>query len=227
MAEGVIRLQDIWKTYRPSNVEVHALKGVSLTVGKGEYISIMGPSGSGKTTLLNIIGCLDRPTGGQYFLDDREVSDLSDDELSITRSRKIGFVFQSYNLVSQLTVLENIGLPLFYQAADENAMMVKAREFANLVGLDGRHDHRPSELSGGQQQRVAIARALINDSLLILADEPTGNLDSVTGMEILELLRGLNRKGKTLIVVTHDNKIAEHSHRIIKMLDGVIIANET
>jgi len=204
-------------------VEIPALKEISLSVKEGEHISIMGPSGSGKTTFLNILGCLDKPTSGKYFLDNIEVSSLMDDELSEIRNKKVGFVFQTYNLIPQLTVLENIGLPLFYSGFDEATVREKSLQLAEIVGLKDRINHRPSELSGGQQQRVAIARALANDPVIILADEPTGNLDSKTGEEIMELLVSLNKKGRTLIVVTHDSKIAGYGKRIIQMLDGRII----
>ncbi|HNQ35479.1 MAG TPA: ABC transporter ATP-binding protein [bacterium] len=223
MAAEVIRLDGISKIYRIADVEVAALKNLSLTVREGEHISIVGPSGSGKTTLLNLLGCLDRPSSGNYFLDGQEISKLDDDALSHIRSQKLGFVFQSYNLIPQLTVLENIGLPLFYQYADESAIQAKALELARIVGLGNRLYHRPFELSGGQQQRVAIARALINDSVIVLADEPTGNLDSSTGREVMDLLLDLNHKGTTLLLITHDPKVAAFGQRTIHMLDGEIV----
>ncbi len=203
-------------------MDIPVLRGVSCEIKKGEHVAIMGPSGSGKTTMLNIIGCLDRITGGRYFLEDRDISTLDDDALSEIRSKKIGFIFQSYNLIPQLTVLENIEMPLFYQQVDEAKTREKAIELARMVGLGERIKHRPSELSGGQQQRVAIARALMNDPVLILADEPTGNLDSVSGREIMKLLCQLNEQGTTLILVTHDPNVAKYSRRILKMLDGKI-----
>ena len=223
MNQKIVSLQGVQKTYSLGDIHVDALKEIDMDIELGEHVSIMGPSGSGKTTLLNILGCLDKPTQGSYYIDGREVSLLSDDELSEVRSRKIGFVFQSYNLIAQLTVLENIGMALFYQNMDERTIRTKAFEFAKRVGLEDRVFHRPSELSGGQQQRVAIARALVNESVLLLADEPTGNLDSVTGEEIMSLLIDLNRHGKTIIVVTHDLKVAEQAGRIVHMLDGKIV----
>ncbi|WP_406701149.1 ABC transporter ATP-binding protein [Singulisphaera sp. Ch08] len=206
-------------------VTVHALKGVSVDFHQGEYIAIMGASGSGKSTMLNLLGCLDRPTSGQYILGDKDVAQLSDDELSEVRSRYIGFIFQSYNLIQQYTVTENIQLPLTYQGSGEITEEVERRtqELARMVGLHERLDHRPNQLSGGQQQRVAIARSLINDPYIILADEATGNLDTKTSHEIMEMLGKLNDGGKTIIMVTHEDDIAEHAKRIIRMRDGQII----
>ena len=206
-------------------VIVHALRGVSLDFMQGEYVAIMGASGSGKSTLLNLLGCLDRPSSGRYFLGEQEVGRLNDDELSEIRSRYIGFIFQSYNLIQQYTVLENILLPLTYQGSGEvsDEDNERAMELARLVGLDTRLDHRPNQLSGGQQQRVAIARSLINDPYIILADEATGNLDSATSEEIMAMLENLNNAGKTIIMVTHEDDIAEHARRIIRMRDGVVI----
>src|SRR3954466_5487861 len=206
-------------------ITVHALKGVSVDFHQGEYVAIMGQSGSGKSTMLNLLGCLDRPTSGGYFLGGRDVAKLNDDELSEVRSRYIGFIFQSYNLIQQYTVTENIQLPLTYQGSGEITEEVHRRteELARLVGLHDRLDHRPSQLSGGQQQRVAIARSLINDPYIILADEATGNLDTKTSHEIMEMLGKLNDGGKTIIMVTHEDDIAEHAKRIIRMRDGVII----
>ncbi|HOV21496.1 MAG TPA: ABC transporter ATP-binding protein [Candidatus Ratteibacteria bacterium] len=220
---NVIELLNIKKIYKMGTIELEVLRGISLSVKKGEHISIMGPSGSGKTTLLNILGCLDKPTYGQYFFQDKDISKLDDNSLSEIRSKYIGFIFQQFNLIPQLNVIENISLPLFYQGIDENLMMEKAKDFADMVGLSDRLYHRPSELSGGQQQRVAIARALANDPLIILADEPTGNLDTTTGKEIMKLLCRLNEEGKTLLVITHDINIANYSKRIIKLLDGRIV----
>jgi putative ABC transport system ATP-binding protein len=232
----IVRLVDLRKQYlmghapgrggRPdTRVVVHALKGVSVDFHRGEYVAIMGASGSGKSTLLNLLGCLDRPTGGAYFLGDQDVSALDDDALSEVRSRSIGFIFQSYNLIQQYTVYENIQLPLTYQGtgqltADDHR---RTRELARMVGLEQRLDHRPSQLSGGQQQRVAIARSLINDPFIILADEATGNLDTATSEEIMAMLGRLNDAGKTIIMVTHENDIAAHAKRIIHMRDGQII----
>ncbi|WP_435022350.1 ABC transporter ATP-binding protein [Tundrisphaera sp. TA3] len=206
-------------------ITVHALKGVSVDFHQGEYVAIMGTSGSGKSTMLNLLGCLDRPTSGQYFLGDRDVAQLDDDELSEVRSRYIGFIFQSYNLIQQYTVVENIQLPLTYQGSGEITPEQQARteELARMVGLAERLDHRPNQLSGGQQQRVAIARSLINDPFIILADEATGNLDSATSDEIMAMLGRLNEAGKTIIMVTHEEDIAEHAKRIIRMRDGQIV----
>jgi putative ABC transport system ATP-binding protein len=207
-----------------TTVTVHALRGVSVDFYPGEYIAIMGASGSGKSTMLNLLGCLDRPTSGEYFLGGRDIAQLDDDELSEIRSRYLGFIFQSYNLIQQYTVLENIQLPLTYQGNGEISAEAEERaaEVAGLVGLGDRLDHRPSQLSGGQQQRVAIARSLINDPYVILADEATGNLDTKTSHEIMETLGRLNDGGKTIIMVTHEDDIAEHAKRIIRMRDGVI-----
>jgi putative ABC transport system ATP-binding protein len=208
-----------------TTVTVHALQGVSVDIHPGEYIAIMGASGSGKSTMLNLLGCLDRPTSGQYLLGGRDVSRLDDDELSEVRSRYLGFIFQSYNLIAQYTVMENIQLPLTYQGSGELGKEANERaiQLAKRVGLGDRIDHRPTQLSGGQQQRVAIARSLINDPYIILADEPTGNLDTTTSQEIMEMLVKLNDAGKTIIMVTHEADIADHAKRVIRMQDGVII----
>jgi len=204
------------------SVTVEALRGVTFDIQPGDYISIMGPSGCGKSTMLNLLGCLDRPSSGQYFLGDEDVSQMNDDALSSVRGARLGFVFQSYNLIQQLTVVENIEIPLYYQDRPENESREQARKLAARVGLEHRLDHKPFELSGGQQQRVAIARALVNDPLVILADEPTGNLDSKSGKEILALFDELHQQGKTLILVTHDSKVAERSYRAIRLCDGQI-----
>ena len=242
-SKPIVKLVDVVKTYvmghagggggllhrrraqAVGTVTVHALRGVSVEFYPGEYVAIMGASGSGKSTMLNLLGCLDRPTSGEYYLGGRDVSDLDDDELSEIRSRYLGFIFQSYNLIQQYTVLENIQLPLTYQGTGEIGAEAEERsvEVANLVGLGDRLDHRPSQLSGGQQQRVAIARSLINDPYIILADEATGNLDTQTSHEIMEMLAKLNDGGKTLILVTHEDDIAAHAKRIIRMRDGLII----
>jgi putative ABC transport system ATP-binding protein len=234
----IVKLVDVKKTYvmghAPSKngrrrgvetVTVHALRGVSLEFQQGEYVAIMGASGSGKSTMLNLLGCLDRPTTGQYHLGDRDVARLSDDQLSDVRSRYIGFIFQSYNLIQQYTVLENIQLPLTYQGSGELSEDDQRRtlELSRMVGLADRLDHRPNQLSGGQQQRVAIARSLSNDPYIILADEPTGNLDTATSHEIMEMLGRLNDAGKTIIMVTHEEDIAAHAKRVIKMRDGLVI----
>jgi len=221
----IIRMESVSKVYDLGAVKVEALRDVTFSVEEGDHVAIMGPSGSGKTTLLNLLGCLDRVTSGHYYIEDTEVSTLSDDALSEIRGKRLGFIFQAYNLIPQLTVVENIGIPLFYQGVSEKIIQEKSIEMARLVGLGSRLHHRPAQLSGGQQQRVAIARALVNNPALILADEPTGNLDSVTGEEIMHLLCDLNRQGKTLIIVTHDAKVAEYSRRILRMLDARLYEN--
>ena len=203
-------------------VTVEALRGVSFGIETGEYISIMGPSGCGKSTLLNLLGCLDRPTTGRYLLGVQDVSQMPDDELSAVRGERLGFVFQSYNLIQQLTVVENIEIPLYYQGRPEDESRELARKYAARVGLEERLEHKPFELSGGQQQRVAIARALVNDPLVILADEPTGNLDSTSGSDILNLFDELNQQGKTIIMVTHDTSISKRTRRAIRLRDGEI-----
>jgi len=218
----VVKIEKMCKTYMMGKTHLQALRDVDLAVSQGQYLAIMGPSGSGKSTLLNLLGCLDRPSSGRYFLGGSDVSRMNDTELSQIRGKRIGFIFQSYNLIAQLNVLENIELPMFYQgvsAADSNR---RARELADIVGLGDRIKHRPAELSGGQQQRVAIARALANDPVILLADEPTGNLDSASGAEILAILDGLQARNKTLIVVTHDEGIASRAQRTIHLLDGRI-----
>lgn len=220
----ILKLEEITKTYLLGQIQIPVLKNISIAIEEGMHISLMGPSGSGKTTLLNILGCLDRPTSGKYYIDGTEVSSLSDDELSEIRSTKIGFIFQSYNLIPHLTVIENIGLPLFYQGIDEQIITKNALEMAEIVGLSDRIQHKPTELSGGQQQRVAIARALINKPSFILADEPTGNLDTKTGKEIMGLLKTLNEQQRTtLLIVTHDNSIADYGKATINILDGEIV----
>ena len=219
---SIVRLENIRKTYQIGLVAVEALQGLSLTIQAGEYVSIMGPSGCGKSTLLNVLGCLDRPTSGQYFLGEEDVSKMDDDTLSAMRGARLGFVFQSYNLIQQLTVVENIEIPLYYQGCPERQSHTLAMEFVDRVGLGTRLSHKPAELSGGQQQRAAIARALANDPLIILADEPTGNLDSSSGEEILKLFDDLNEQGKTLIIVTHDPNISRRARRVICLRDGQI-----
>lgn len=223
---SIARFEDVRKTYQMGAVRVEALRGVSFSVEAGDYISIMGPSGCGKSTLLNLLGCLDRPTSGHYFLGGEDVSQMDDDALSLVRGSRLGFVFQSYNLIQQLTVLENIEVPLYYQGCPEEESREKARALASRVGLEHRLDHKPFELSGGQQQRVAIARALVNDPLVLLADEPTGNLDSTSGAEILSLFDNLNQQGMTLILVTHDASISLHARRAIRLRDGQIESDE-
>jgi len=218
----ILKMDQLCKNYQLGTVELRVLRNINLTIKKGEYLAIMGPSGSGKSTLLNMIGCLDRPSSGDYFLGDQNVSELEDDELSLIRGARIGFVFQSFNLISQLNVIENIEVPMYYQGFTEDESADRAKELATMVGLGDRINHRPSELSGGQQQRVAIARALANDPLIILADEPTGNLDSQSGRDILDIIDRLHEEGKTLIAVTHDESIAEHAERTIILFDGRI-----
>jgi putative ABC transport system ATP-binding protein len=222
MEEWVIEAENLTKVYKMGEVEVHALCGLSMKIASHEVVSIMGPSGSGKSTLMNIIGCLDRPTSGEYFLDGERVSDLDDDQLASIRNRKVGFVFQSFNMLTRATALANVELPLRYAGNMANRKE-RAQEVLEAVGLSDRMNHRPNELSGGQQQRVAIARALINKPAILLADEPTGNLDSKTGKEIIELLLSLNRDGgTTLIIVTHAADIAALTQRVIHIRDGVV-----
>jgi putative ABC transport system ATP-binding protein len=222
-SDGSILVFDkLCKNYQLGTVELKVLREIDLVVKKGDYLAIMGPSGSGKSTMLNIIGCLDRPSAGKYILGGQDVSTLDDDQLSSIRGRHVGFVFQSFNLIAQLNVLENIEIPMFYQGLSQQQSTAKAKELADLVGLGDRIMHRPSELSGGQQQRVAIARALANDPLIVLADEPTGNLDSQSGKDILNILDKLHEQGKTLIIITHDENIAQHCRREIRLLDGQI-----
>jgi len=218
----ILAMKQLCKNYYLGTVELRVLREIDLTIQSGEYVAIMGPSGSGKSTLLNMIGCLDRPTSGGYWLGGQNVFELDDDQLSLIRGARIGFVFQSFNLINQLNVIENIEVPMYYQGYSEAESAERAEELATMVGLGDRIRHRPSELSGGQQQRVAIARALANDPLIILADEPTGNLDSESGAEILGILNRLHEEGKTMIAVTHDEGIASSAKRVIHLLDGRI-----
>jgi putative ABC transport system ATP-binding protein len=222
----MIELSDIAKTYRMGNVEICALCGVSLRVGPGELIAVMGPSGSGKSTLMNVIGCLDRPTAGSYRFEGREISDLTDDELAAVRNIKIGFVFQSFNLLPRFSALKNVEVPLIYSGVSGRLRRERAAPVLERVGLGERMHHKPSELSGGQQQRVAIARALVNNPPLILADEPTGNLDSRSGEEILNIITDLNKQGVTIMIVTHDRDVAARCKRIINLKDGRIVSDQ-
>ncbi|MEE9323698.1 MAG: ABC transporter ATP-binding protein [Candidatus Aenigmarchaeota archaeon] len=223
MKEKIFELKDVWKTYFMKGVETNALRGVDLEIKKGEYVAILGPSGCGKSTIMHIMGCLDTPTKGMVFVEEREISKLNDDELAKIRREKIGFVFQAYNLIQGLTAVENVALPMRFSGHGRGESQKKAKELLKKVGLVERSGHKPNELSGGEQQRVAIARSLANDPEVILADEPTGNLDTNAGKEIFELLEDLHKKtGKTIIIVTHDIKLAKRAHREIKMIDGKI-----
>jgi len=223
-ATVAIRLEEVRKTYHTGEVDVHAVRGVSLEIARGEFVALMGSSGSGKSTLMNILGCLDRPTAGRYFLDGEDVSSLDRDELADVRNRKLGFVFQNFNLLARTSALENVELPLLYAevALTSAQLREKAEAVLAAVGLQGRGDHTPSQLSGGQQQRVAIARALINDPEVILADEPTGNLDSRTSVEVMEIFQRLNERGITIIMVTHEADIAAYARRNVVMKDGLV-----
>jgi putative ABC transport system ATP-binding protein len=220
------RIQEVTKEYVMDGETVRALRGASFDVPAGDYVAIMGPSGSGKSTLLNLLGCLDRPTAGTILLDGEDVSSVNDDRLSEIRASRIGFIFQSYNLIPQLTVLENIEVPLYYQGRLDSQSRHRCHELAAMVGLGDRLGHRPTQLSGGQQQRVGIARALINDPAFILADEPTGNLDSQTTDDILGVLESLNQEGKTIIMVTHEPEVGQRTKRIVRLRDGLIVSDE-
>ena len=222
----LIETVDLWKTYVMGSEEIHALRGVSIQIERGEYVAIMGPSGSGKSTLMNLIGCLDTPSKGSYLLNGKQVSQMNDNELARIRNEEIGFVFQTFNLLPRATALHNVELPLVYAGVPAKTREERARGALDRVELGSRVTHRPNELSGGQRQRVAIARALVNKPSILLADEPTGNLDTRTGEEILELFENLSAKGNTLLVVTHEEQVARHARRIIRIRDGLVASDE-
>lgn len=222
MEKEIISIRDIKKTYKVGTQDVHALKGVDITICKNEYVAIMGPSGSGKSTMMNILGCLDSPTGGKYILNGTDVSVMDDGELAEVRNKEIGFVFQSFNLLPRYNALDNVALPLIYSGIKKSERDKKATEVLEDVDLTDRMHHKPNELSGGQRQRVAVARALVNNPSIILADEPTGNLDSKTSEDIMRLFSSIHKKGNTIILVTHEEEIAKHAHRIIRLRDGLI-----
>ncbi len=223
----MIGLSDITKTYTMGTQEVHALRGINLSIEKGEYVAVMGPSGSGKSTLMNIIGCLDTPGGGTYILNDTDVSDMDDDDLARVRNKQIGFVFQQFNLLPRTSALKQVALPLTYAGYSRRERYERAEAVLHAVGLGDRLDHRPDELSGGQQQRVAIARALVTEPSIILADEPTGNLDTTSGEEILTILDEMHRQGITIVMVTHAAEVAEHTGRTIRLRDGLVVGDES
>ena len=222
----LIMTDDLWKTYEMGSEKIHALAGVSFVVERGEYVAIMGPSGSGKSTLMNLIGCLDTPTQGKYYINGRLVSDMNDDELAYIRNREIGFVFQTFNLLARATALHNVELPLIYSGTPAQERIERAKAALTKVELEDRMMHKPNELSGGQRQRVAIARALVNNPSILLADEPTGNLDSATGVEIMKLFEKLHDQGNTIILVTHEADVAEHARRVIHIRDGKVASDE-
>ena len=223
---ALIRVQDVWKTYQVGEQQVHALRGLSLDIEKGEYTALMGPSGSGKSTLMNMLGCLDTPTSGQYHLAGEDVGQLDDDALADIRNRRIGFVFQTFNLMPRYTALENVALPMVYAGVSKAERVQRATEVLKQVGLADRMDHRPNELSGGQRQRVAVARALVNRPDLLLADEPTGNLDTKTSIEIMALFEEIHAAGNTVIIVTHEEDIAAHTKRVVRLRDGIVAKDE-
>ena len=223
---ALIQVNDVWKTYEVGQQQVHALRGLSVDIDQGEYTALMGPSGSGKSTLMNMLGCLDTPTSGRYHLAGEDVGTLDDDALADIRNRRIGFVFQTFNLMPRYTALENVALPLVYAGASKVDREARAREVLEQVGLGDRMDHRPNELSGGQRQRVAVARALVNRPDLLLADEPTGNLDTKTSLEIMALFGEIHAAGNTVVIVTHEEDIAAYAHRVVRLRDGVVSADE-
>lgn len=224
--DKIISVENLRKTYIMGAEQIHALKSINLSIYKNEYVALMGPSGSGKSTLMNLIGCLDTPTAGSYILNNHNIAILGDSQLAAIRNKEIGFVFQTFNLLPRLTALDNVALPLIYAGKSRSERKKKATEVLESVGLGDRIHHKPNELSGGQRQRVAIARALVNDPSIILADEPTGNLDTKTSIEIMEIFEGLHKKGNTVILVTHEPDIAEHSHRIIRLRDGLVESDQ-
>lgn len=226
MGDPVIKIEKVARIYDLGATKVHALKGIDLEIGANEFVAIMGPSGSGKSTLMNLIGCLDSPTSGHYFLDGEDVAEMDDNQLAAIRNRRIGFVFQSFNLLPRANILRNVELPLVYSGMDAETRHEKARLALDQVGLGDRVEHRPNELSGGQRQRVAIARALVNNPSILLADEPTGNLDSKTGEDIMRLFDQLHRNGQTILLVTHEEDIARHAHRHVRLRDGHIETDE-
>jgi len=222
MSENVIEIRNIIRDFKLGQETVHVLKGIDLDIKRGDYVAIMGPSGSGKSTLMNILGCLDTPTAGSYNLNDKDVSKLSDDDLAEIRNTEIGFVFQTFNLLPRTTALENVALPMIYAGASKKERIARASTVLTDVGLDDRIDHKPNQLSGGQRQRVAVGRALVNKPSIILADEPTGNLDSKTSLEIMQLFDEIHDKGNTVIMVTHEEEVAQHARRVIRLRDGMI-----
>lgn len=222
MKETIIKLDNVWKIYEMGPVKVNALRGIDLEIKKGEFVAIQGPSGSGKSTAMNMVGCLDIPSKGRIFLDGKDISHLSESDLAQIRGRKIGFIFQQFNLIPTLTAIENVMMPMMFQGIIKEERFKKAKELLTMLELSDRLHHKPTELSGGQQQRVAIARSLANDPEVILADEPTGNLDSTTGLNVIHYLESLNKKGKTIVMVTHDHDIAKHAQRIEFLRDGLI-----
>lgn len=219
---SIIHINNIWKSYFMGQQELKVLKGLSLNINKNDYVALMGPSGSGKSTLMNILGCLDTPTSGSYVLNNKDVSKMEDNALAEVRNKEIGFVFQQFNLLPRLTALENVALPLIYAGINKNIRNEKAMQVLGMVNLTDRHHHKPNELSGGQCQRVAIARALVNDPSLILADEPTGNLDTKTSYEIMDIFSKIHSNGNTVVLVTHEEDIAQHAHRVIRLRDGLV-----